>query len=263
MTADYHLHTSLCRHASGVPVDYARAALAAGIPEIGFADHNPMPGEFDDWRMRLDELPLYLEWVNDARSKYPELNIRLGLECDYIADHENWITRLAEMAPWDYLIGSVHYIAPGWDVDNPRWIGRFEERSVHEIWSLYWIAYERCIRSGMFDLVAHPDLPKKFGHRPEGDLRKYYEPVIQAAVDADVAIEINTAGLRKPVHEMYPSEEFLSLAFAAGIPLVISSDAHAPEDVGADFSMAIALARKVGYTRTARFAGRRRSFTAL
>jgi histidinol-phosphatase (PHP family) len=263
MQSDYHLHTPLCHHATGAPAEYAAAALAKGITEIGFSDHNPMSAHFDDWRMGIDELPRYLDWVQEARERHPACVIRLGLECDYIAGQEGWIEKLAGMARWDYLIGSVHYIAPGWDVDNPKWIGRFKERPVGEIWALYWKAYEACIRSGLFDFVAHPDLVKKFGFRPEGDLRPYYEGSIAAAAEKDVPFEINTAGLRKDVREMYPSREFLAMAFEAGVPLLINSDAHAPEEVGADFEAAISLAKEIGYRRTVRFEGRRRSFAPL
>ncbi|HWB59651.1 MAG TPA: histidinol phosphate phosphatase, partial [Chthoniobacteraceae bacterium] len=147
--------------------------------------------------------------------------------------------------------------------DNPKWIGRFNERPVAEIWELYWKAYEQCIRSALFDFVAHPDLVKKFGHRPPGDLRKYYEPSIAAAAEKNVAIEINTAGLRKPVGEMYPSLEFLQMARAAGIPLLINSDAHAPGEVGANFAEASALAREAGYAETLRFNKRKRTAVPL
>jgi len=263
MSADYHLHTPLCHHAEGSPGEYARAALALGIREIGFSDHNPMPEKFDDWRMSIDDLPRYLEMVHEARAQVPEVTIRMGLECDFIAGREEWIEKLAGMAEWDYLIGSVHYIAPGWDVDNPKWIGRFTERPVDEIWTMYWEAYEQCIRSGLFDFVAHPDLVKKFGFKPPGDLRKYYVPSIAAAAEKNVAIEINTAGLRKPAGEMYPSREFLKMASWAGVPLVINSDAHAPSEVGANFAEATALAKQAGYTQTLRFHKRKRTFAPL
>lgn len=263
MTADYHLHTLLCRHALGVPADYARVALERGLPEIGFADHNPMPEPFDDWRMDLEELPRYLELVQAAREKYPQLPIRLGLECDFIAGQEHWIEKLAGLADWDFLIGSVHYIAPGWEVDNPKWIGRFHELPVAEIWATYWKIYQQCIHSGLFDFVAHPDLPKKFGFRPAGDLRKFYEPSIAALAEKNVAVEINTAGLRKPVQELYPSRDFLEMAHAARVPLLINSDAHAPEEVGADFACATALARSVGYRESVRFQQRQRTFAPL
>ena len=263
MTADFHLHTFLCRHAIGSPVDYARVAAEKGLREIGFADHNPMRVEFDDWRMSIDDLPRYIELVEQARETFPQLAIRLGLECDFIAGNERWIEELASMADWDFLIGSVHYIAPGWDVDNPKHVSRFHEMPVAEIWSMYWKAYEACIRSGLFDFVAHPDLPKKFGFRPDGDLRRFYEPSIAALAEKNIAFEINTAGLRKPIGEVYPALNFLKLARAANIPLLINSDAHEPNEVAADFGKADAIAREAGYSETARFEKRTRRLVAL
>jgi len=263
MTADYHIHTPLCRHAAGEPWEYAQAALAKGLPEIGFADHSPMPEPFDDWRMLIEELPRYLEAVQLAREKFPQLPIRIGLEVDYLEGHEHWIEKLTGMANWDYLIGSVHYIAPGWDVDNPKWIGRFRDGDVAEIWSMYGRAYEKAIRSQLFDFVAHPDLPKKFGFRPPGDLRPFYEPTIKALAETGTAFEINTAGLRKEVREMYPATQFLQMAHEAEIPLLINSDAHAPEEVGADFPTAMTLAKSVGYSTVVRFEKRARKIVPL
>jgi len=101
MSADYHLHTPLCHHAEGSPVEYARAAVALGLDEIGFSDHNPMRTQFDDWRMAIGDLPRYLEIVQEARELCPALTIRLGLECDFIAGQEKWIEKLAEIAEWD------------------------------------------------------------------------------------------------------------------------------------------------------------------
>ena len=208
---------------------------------------------FDNWRMALADLPRYFEVVEQARVAFPQLPIRLGLEVDYIAGHEAWIEELAEMTEWDYLIGSVHYIAPGWDVDNPAHLSRFQTQPVEEIWQLYFDAYERCIRSRLFDFVGHPDLPKKFGHRPGGDLRRFYDPVIAALAETGTAFEINTAGLRKPVGECYPSLSFMQLASEAGVSMLINSDAHAPEEVGAGFETARALAREAGYTEILRW----------
>lgn len=262
MLADYHVHTPLCRHAVGEPSAYVAVARARGLDEIGFSDHCPMPGTdgFDDWRMGRDDLPRYLEMVRAAREQAAPFPVRLGLECDFIAGYEDWIAELAGLAPWDYLIGSVHYIAPGWAVDDPQWIGKFtaSHTATEEIWTAYWQAYERCIASGLFDFVAHPDLVKKFGHRPPGDLRRFYEPAVAAAAAGNVAVEVSTAGLRKPVGELYPAADFLALAHAAGVPVVINSDAHAPEEVGLDFPRAAEAVRAAGYTETTRFAGRTR-----
>lgn len=264
--ADYHTHTLLCNHAKGWPLEYARAAMERGLEELGISDHNPMPQTlepFDDWRMRLADLPRYFDAVAEAREAYPGLPIRLGLEIDFISGHEEWIEKLAGMAEWDYLIGAVHYIAPGWDVDNPRHLWQFRERLVDEIWQLYFTAYERCIRSGLFDFVAHPDLPKKFGYRPKGDLRRFYEPTITALAETGVAFEINTSGLRKPAGECYPAPEFLRMAHEAGVELLINSDAHAPGEVGAGFEIAESLAREAGFTGTLRFLKRKRRSVEL
>lgn len=254
MLTDYHTHTPLCRHAEGLPVDYAAAAITANLAEIGFSDHNPMPQPFDDWRMDVEEFPKYLELVEQARSAFPALPIRLALECDYLEGGESWLDSTRSLASWDYLIGSVHYIAPGWDVDNPKHLSRWKQSgAIEEIWELYWRLYEKCIRSKHFDFCAHPDLAKKFGFRPAGDLRPYYEPVIQAFVDTNTIMEVSTAGLRKDVREIYPSRELLEMAFSAGVQIVINSDAHAPSEVGQDFGQALELVRSVGYNHTVRF----------
>ena len=164
------------------------------------------------------------------------------------------------MADFDYLIGSVHYIAPGFDIDNPKWIGKWSGLAeVEEIWTSYWQIYTSCARSGLFDLLAHPDLPKKFGHRPEGDLRRFYEPVIQAALETDTAIEINTAGWRKECAEQYPERDFLEMMHSAGLPISISSDAHAPGNVGMHFKEAASLISEIGFTHTVRFDNRTRT----
>ncbi len=265
MLADYHTHTPLCRHAEGWPVELAAAAVAAGLAELGLSDHSPLPEPFDDWRMLREELPEYLAAVEAARAAHPALPIRLGLEVDYFAEEagpggEAWIRELSAAAPWDYLIGSVHYLPGGWDVDNPKWLGlgRWDEQPVEEVWRAYFDAYEKCLRSGLFDFHAHPDLVKKFGHRPPGDLRRFYEPVVQAVADTGALLEINTAGWRNSAGEQYPSRAFLELLASTGTPILISSDAHRPGDVGRDFERALALAWECGFRKTVRFQQRER-----
>ena len=253
--SDYHVHTPLCHHATGWPLEFARRAMELGLGELGFSDHNPMAEYFDDWRMLREELPRYHEEIEKARAAFPQLPIRVGLECDFIAGREAWIGELSKMADWDFLIGSVHYLPEGWEVDHPKYVGRHAGHA-EEIWTEYWHAYEQCIRSGLFDFVAHPDLPKKFGFRPQGDLRRFYEPVIAALAETKTPFEINTAGWRKDCREQYPARQFLELAVSAGIPLLINSDSHAVEELTAGFPEAVALARDVGYTQIVRFKGR-------
>jgi histidinol-phosphatase (PHP family) len=257
MRTDYHLHTPLCGHATGAPREYVLAAQAAGLAEIGFSDHNPMPTQFDDWRMGPDQLPEYLALVEEARREFPRYPIRLGLECDFIPGHEAHIRDLAKIARWDYLIGSVHYITPDWDVDNPKHLKRWNDQPVDDVWQAYFDAYTKMAESCLFDFLAHPDLVKKFGHRPEGDLSRFYRPTLDAIKEAGAVLEVSTAGLRKDVREIYPSRDFLVGAHARQIPIVINSDAHAPEEVAHEFDRAYALAREVGYTQVMRFRQRR------
>jgi histidinol-phosphatase (PHP family) len=261
MPADYHTHTPLCHHATGTPEEFVAAALRAGITEYGISDHAPVgEGFFDDWRMLYQELPAYIDWMDRAQQLAGDrLTIRRGMECDWLPNCAPWIARLRGEHEWDYLIGSVHYLGT-WDFDNPKWLGRWADTDVGEAWRMYWSEYAAMAESQLFDILAHPDLIKKFCHCPEGDLRRFYEPAIEAIAVSGCAIEINTAGWHKPCAEAYPAADFLELARAAGIPLVISSDAHAPAEIGRDFDKAIALAKAAGYTETLRFAkGRRMS----
>jgi histidinol-phosphatase (PHP family) len=254
---DYHLHTPLCRHAVGAPGEYVLAAQRAGLAEIGFSDHNPMPTQFADWRMGPGQLPEYLDLIAEARREFPHYPIRLGLECDFIPGQENHIRALAAQADWDYLIGSVHYISPDWDVDNPKHLKRWTEQPVEEVWQAYFDAYRKMVESCLFDFVAHPDLVKKFGHRPAGDLSRFYLSTLDALAEAGTTLEINTAGLRKEVKEIYPSRDFLQAAHQRHIPIVINSDAHAPAEVAHGFDQAYALAREIGFTHVMRFRQRR------
>jgi histidinol-phosphatase (PHP family) len=262
--ADYHTHTPLCRHAAGEPEEFIAAALAARLSEYGISDHAPQrPEPFDDWRMAEAELPLYLGWIERARVHAAgRIPVRAGLECDWLAGCEPWISKLRSLHDWDYLIGSVHYLGD-WDFDNPKWLGRWAESDVDAVWSHYWKTYAEMADSGCFDIVGHPDLVKKFAHVPTGDLDRFYEPVIDAIAASGAVIELNTAGWHKPCAEAYPAPRFLELACSAGVGLVISSDAHAPAEVARDFTRAIELARAAGFRETVLFNQGQRQAEAL
>ena len=264
MPADYHTHTPLCRHAEGEPEAYIDAAIAAGLTEYGISDHAPMlPEPFDDWRMFERELPEYFSWIQRATAQAAgRIPVRAGLECDWLPGCEGWIQDLAGRHEWDYLIGSVHYLG-GWDFDNPKWLGRWAESDVEQVWAEYWKSYAAMAESGCFDILGHPDLVKKFAFRPDGDLDRFYEPVIDAIATSGAVIELNTAGWHKPCAEAYPAPRFLELARSAGVGLVVSSDAHSPAEVARDFPTAIALAQAAGYSETVLFNRRRRTVEAL
>ncbi len=268
LPADYHTHTPLCKHAEGEPEAFVNRAIALGLAEYGISDHAPqIPEPFDDWRMDEEELPDYFEWIQKAREQAAgRIEIRAGLECDWLPGNEAWLNDLASRYPWDYLIGSVHYLPEPerpWDFDNPAWLGKWSQIDVDEAWEKYWKAYAEMARSGLFDILAHPDLIKKFNYRPEGDLRRFYDPVIEAIASSSAAIELNTAGWHKACEEAYPTLEFLTLARQAEIPITLSSDAHAPEELGRDFEKGISWLKQAGYTSTCLFRGRERSSRPL
>jgi histidinol-phosphatase (PHP family) len=256
---DLHMHTPLCRHAVGEPVEYARRALETGLTEIGFSDHSPMQrDDFDDWRMRNDQLDEYVGKVRKAQHDFPQLTIRLALEVDYLPGHEDWIRDLAARHPWDYFIGSVHYVSDTWAVDSPYKLSEWKNRDTFEVWSTYFERLTMAAETGFFEIIGHADLPKKFGHRPTRDCTPLYETFLSAAKKHNCAIELNTAGLRKDCKEIYPSREILQLAFQKGVGITFGSDAHAPGEVGMDLSQAIQLARDVGYKESCCFAQRQR-----
>jgi len=256
---DLHMHTPLCRHATGEPVEYARRAVELGFTEIGFSDHSPMRQDnFDDWRMRFGQLDEYVEKVRKAQNDFPQLTIRLALEVDYLPGQEEWIRELARLHSWDYFIGSVHYVSDSWAIDSPYKLSEWKNRDVWEVWSVYFERLTMAAESGLFEIIGHADLPKKFGHRPNRDCTPLYEKFLDAAKQHQCALDVNTAGLRKDCKEIYPSRQLLELAFQKGVPITFGSDAHTPEEVGMNFSEAIQWVRLVGYKECLTFNQRKR-----
>jgi histidinol-phosphatase (PHP family) len=261
---DYHSHTPLCRHAVGEPVELAAQAVRLGLRELGFSDHSPMPrDDFDDWRMRAADLDTYVAQVERARRQHPSLIIKLALEVDYLPGYEEWIRDLAARHPWDYFIGSVHYVSESWAIDNPHRISEWKGRDPWEVWSAYFERLTLAAESGLFDIIGHADLCKKFCFYPQQDCTPLFTRFLEAAKRHDVAIELNTAGLRKECKEIYPSPAIVQLAAQLGVTITFGSDAHAPEEVGLNFAEAVALARSAGYTHSCRFTRRVRSVEPL
>ncbi len=261
---DYHLHTPLCRHATGEPAEFAARAIELGLTEIGFSDHGPMPrDDFDDWRMKATDLDLYIAKVEEARRAHPNLDIKLGLELDYLPGYEDWICQLAARHPWDYFIGSVHYVSESWAIDHSARISEWKHRDPFEVWKAYFDRLTLAAESGLFDIIGHADLCKKFCFYPKEDCTPLFTRFLEAAKRHDVVVELNTGGLRKDCKEIYPSPGIVRLAAKLGVPITFGSDAHAPVEVGQDFAEAVRLARNAGYGRYCQFTGRRRKEVEL
>ncbi len=259
MKIDLHNHTSLCNHATGSMETYVQHAIKHNIDVFGFSDHAPM--NFDPkYRMCFEDMPRYQEDVLHVKQKYAnDIEILFAYEVDFLEGHMD--TRVLE-ADVDYLIGSVHFI-DGWGFDNPEFIGRYEHEDIDHIWQSYFDLIERMAQSRLFDIVGHLDLIKVFKFLPKRPIRDIALHAIKAIKAADMAIEINVAGYRKPIAEPYPSRELLELAYDANIPITFGSDAHAPEQVGLFRNEAETLAKEIGYHTCATFRNRNRELVTF
>jgi histidinol-phosphatase (PHP family) len=275
MLTDYHLHlrpdedhTSFERYFNSENVDrYLEAAAAAGIEELGVSEHvYRFRQALDLWRHPLwienavDDLDAYCEFVRGTP-------LRLGIECDFIPGAEERIAALLEARDFDYVVGSVHFIGEGDAAVDHEGFDVWEgDGDPDEIWRRYFQMLAECARSGLYDILAHPDLVKVWGRArplPERDPRTFYEPAVEAIAESGIAVELSTAGLRKPVGELYPAFEFAELCVEAGAPFALSSDAHLPEQVGFEYQRAVEFLDRLGVEEICVFEQRQRRLAPL
>ncbi len=261
---DYHLHTPLCQHAEGEPAAYHDVAQRLGLAEICFTDHAPAPCGYDErCRMQLDQFAEYCAILRPLIAQNVKPRTLFGIEADYYEGCESFLERWLNEQPFDLVLGSIHYIGD-WGFDNPDNLAVWDRTDIRRAWQDYFVLVAKLADTRLFDVLTHPDLPKKFGHRiDEQQLREWAAPALDRVAAAGMAIEINTAGLRKPVGEMYPAPAILVLAHERDIPITFGSDAHTPGDVGAGFAAATAMALAVGYSERARFRSRQRVLVPL
>jgi len=254
MRIDLHNHTSRCNHANGTIDEYVQRAIELGIDIYGFSEHAPM--DFDPkYRLKFDEMNLYVADVLRAKKRYKDqIKILLGYEVDYLVGHMDERVLKADV---DYLIGSVHFIDK-WGFDNPEFIGEYESRDIDEIWQEYFDTIEAMAKSKHFDIVGHLDLIKVFKYLPKKDIRVLAKNALKAIKESNMVLEINAAGLRKPIKELYPSKQLLEEAYSLNIPITFGSDAHEIEQVGFAYDDAVLLAKEVGYSEVAIFEERDR-----
>ncbi len=255
---DYHMHTTRCGHATGDMRQYVLRAIEVGLTEIGFSEHLPLvTGPAPGYTMAEDEVDGYVQEVRDLQEEFPDLTIRLGIEADFVPGFEEHTRAWIERYPFDYVCGSVHFIQ-GWGFDAPQEQAGWQERNVDDVYRQFCELLRGSARANLFQIIGHCDLVKKYGHRPRQRMLDEWGATASAFQQAGVAVEINTSGLRKPVQEIYPSEDVLQMLYDHDVPIVFGSDAHAPDEVGQDLDLAYALARRVGYTEALRFADGKR-----
>jgi histidinol-phosphatase (PHP family) len=301
---DYHVHLrpdDLAErpreHLSATNAEHYRTvARERGIAELGVSEHvYRFAQALDVWQHPF--------WRENARDDLDEhcafvrerTDLRLGIEADFIAGREDRTASLLEARDFDYVIGSVHFIplrgagAPG-AAPHARGHGHastgagaadpesfaavdMEEHGVwasglspERIWQRYFETLGEAAASGLFDVIAHPDLVKVFGAgrpRPEGDLRRFYELALAGIAASGVAVEVSTAGLRKRAGEIYPAQAFLQMCLQAGAPVALSSDAHSAAEIGAGYEQALELFERVGVSELCVFERRARRLVPI
>jgi histidinol-phosphatase (PHP family) len=257
MLTDYHVHlrpdepgTDAASYFTAENAErYRSAARERGIAELGVAEHlHRFTQALDVWQHPFwrqnasDDLDAYCAWVRG------ETDLRLGIEADFVAGREDQTAALLESRDWDYVVGSVHFLRDD-AVDQADFDVWDRSAGPDEVWRRYFETLGEAARSGLFDILAHPDLVKVWGTdrpRPAGDLRRFYDLAMDGIAESGIAIEVSTAGLRKPAGEIYPAPELLALCVEAGSPIALSSDAHVPTDLGADYDRALELLKAHG-----------------
>jgi histidinol-phosphatase (PHP family) len=275
---DYHVHlrpdsdgSTAERYFTEANADrYREVAEERGIEELGVAEHvHRFVQALEIW-----EHPWYRHWAHDDVDEYCDFvrgaGLKLGIEADFLPGREDRVQNLLEQRDWDYVVGSLHFLhddavdlhgAPEWEAWD-IWRGADPEK----VWRRYFETLGEAARTGMFDILAHPDLVKVFAGRvpvPEGDLRRFYDRAMDGIADSDVAVEVSTAGLRKPAREIYPAPAFLEMCLEAGRPVALSSDAHLPEQLGFEYERAVELLRDLGVSEIAVFERRARRMAEL
>ena len=273
MLTDYHVHlrpdeidTPPARYFTQENVDrYLAAAAEAGIEELGVSEHvHRFTQALDLWQHRFwhdyarDDLAAYCEFVRTTP-------LRLGIEMDYLPEREDGTATMLDAHGFDYVIGSVHFVQHD-AVDHEVYDIWEAQGDPDRVWGIYFDTLARAVRSGLFDIMAHPDLVKVWGSerpRPARDPRYHYEPFVEAVAETGVAVEVSTAGLRKPVNELYPADALAAMLVDAGAAFSLSSDAHVPEHIGWEYEATVAAMRGWGIDAIAVFDRRDRRMEAL
>ena len=275
MLTDYHVHlrpdddgTTADRYfTQGNAERYRTVAQERGIEELGVSEHiYRFAQALDVWEHPLwrasavDDLDAYCAFVRE------ETDLRLGIEADFVAGREDRMASLLEAREWDYVVGSIHFLREH-AVDHPDYdVWRMRGHEPDRVWAEYFELLGEAAATGMFDILAHPDLVKMWGAerpRPDGDPRRFYERAMEGIADSGVAVELSTAGWRKPAGEQYPARAFLEMVVDAGNPIALSSDAHTPDQLGYEYERAVKLLGELGVTEVAVFERRERKVVPL
>ncbi|OMD54335.1 histidinol-phosphatase HisJ [Paenibacillus odorifer] len=269
MHIDYHTHHERCGHAVGKLEEYVHRGIELGLQQLGLSDHLPLihvdpASYYPEMAMPMAELPRYVEECLTLKERYRGvIDLRVGLEADYIEGYEEQIREILSPYPWDYLIGSVHFLGE-WDITDHRQVHGWEGKDALQVYRLYYDAVKKSALSGLYDIIGHMDVIKRFGYGPQtpegtAEVRALELETLKVIADSGIAMELNASGLTKPCAEMFPAEHLLQEALKLGIPLTLGSDAHDPAKLGDGLQEARSMLWQTGFRELAVFEGRRRT----
>lgn len=265
MVTSYHVHTVFSDGDNTVG-EMVKAAVDAGIDEVGISDHYVLfaDGRLVNWSMPLDALPDYLDTIKEARSAFEgKINVRYGLEADFIPDAADMLRETLSQYSFDYVIGSIHFIN-GFPIDEHKknWDALSEPKK-NDVIRDYWNKIAQLAKSGLFDIVGHMDLYKKFGAQPTVDISEDIITALDAIAEAGIAVELNTSGWHKPIREAYPSAMIVKGCLKRGISIIVTADAHKTADIARDFNRGNLLLKGMGYQKQALFKDRKMTMIDL
>ncbi len=245
---DSHIHTPLCHHATGAPLEYALEAVHVGLRGICFTEHMPLPNDRDSQvRLTKNSLLAYRDMIKGTQLLCNnDLEVRCGLEMDFIPGIEAFSRDLLTNFEWDYIIGSVHRVGEMAYGSPP------DQKDLTSYWKNYYQLVIAAAQSGLYDSIGHLDLPRRWTVAPDRHL-EMVQPALDAISQHGLALDFNTSGLRGQLGAPHPPLEFLRQASRRNIPLVLGSDAHSPDAVGSHFESALCLAREAGYSQVVSF----------
>lgn len=248
-TQDNHMHT-LFSDGSGTIDQMAVSAIEKGLSHISITDHMPLPCP-RRYTMDKDEINPYRLAVRTAKDKYSDrLNIKMGIEMEFVPEFRFWIQSILEMG-WECTIVSVHSLITENTLNtvngNKSEFNILLKRmkyNIHTILKRYYKTVQAAVETGWFDIVGHLDVIKKHNSHEKyfNESDPFYRNLVLETLDAiqqhQMKMEINLSGLDHPVKNIYPSRWIVHEAVKRGIPIVLGSDAHDPGSIGRHFHTA-------------------------
>lgn len=250
---DYHMHSVLSDGKNSYE-EMVLSAISKGLDEIGFTDHVCLKPV--DWAIRVEDIPVMTQQILDLKAEYKnEIQIRYGIEVDYFPGREDELRDLIDSIPVDYVIGSVHFIGD-WNFDTDQSL--YGKWSNDKLYEKYFTLIKQAAQSGLFDIIGHIDIIKKFRVYPESNQDKLFDDTLKIIKDHNLVVELNTGGMDRPCAEFTPSPHLLQMCYQHHIPVTLSSDAHRAEQIARHYESAVALLSHIGYTEIVGFNKRTR-----